>query len=653
MRFHFQKRSQTKRVVWRSMVRCQRLRTIRTLLIGLPLVAVSSNAVAQSSTGAAINAATGQSLADAVSQNEKELIDREVLGAAPAGRSGIGGAGAAGISSFPTGRLRTSDHDGLKPLTDTSFSYRTREASVFGNIVYSVPETVWGGQLKLTGFVGQNQVSLDLKSNGIAILDPNQSGSASNASLIVGGTALWSQKNTYALATLVGTWGQTTLKDSVDDCYQGPPPACNHNRYNFNTTGFIGTVTAGQVFDLGNASAPKLDVRGSVRYTHNDGDRFSNVFGDQQKYWFSSWAGTVGATLFANMSLENNALLRPYIQGYVRQEWGYRSGFDFTLVGQPADTNRQDQAHLYGGVDAGLTYAIGNMTYGAAIYYEASGDERTLGGRVGMSVKLDDALKTERDKRLVLKAAQDKGPLSWSGFYVGLNAGSVWGDARTNTSVACLDTSDVTVAPFINHIDCPFPSSGESAAVGAAGSGKLSDRSFTGGGQAGVNVQAGRLVYGLEVDVQSLKLRGARTGTANDPVNLGNVITVGTAFDTDWLFTARSRFGWTVAPNFLLYGTGGVAATELGARNSISSSVTGAQGAASHTSRVTGWTLGGGAEWALNRNWTLRAEYLYLDFGNVTTNASVSDGTASFPSNLATTVNLTARIARAGVNYKF
>jgi outer membrane immunogenic protein len=171
--------------------------------------------------------------------------------------------------------------------------------------------------------------------------------------------------------------------------------------------------------------------------------------------------------------------------------------------------------------------------------------------------------------------------------------------------------------------------------------------------QAGVNLQTGRLVYGLEVDVESFKLGGARTGTANDPVHVGNVITVGTSFDTDWLFTARSRFGWTVAPNILLYGTGGVAATELGARNSISSSLTGAQGAASHTGRVIGWTLGGGAEWALNRHWTLRAEYLYLDFGNMTTNASVSDGATSFPSNLATTVNLTARIARAGVNYKF
>src|SRR5499425_3960895 len=107
------------RILWRSIVHCQRFQTIRAIVIGLPRAALSSNALAQSSTGAAINAATGQSLADAVSQNEKELIDREVLGAAPAGRGTTGAGGAGGLSSFPTGRLRTSDHDGLTPLTDT------------------------------------------------------------------------------------------------------------------------------------------------------------------------------------------------------------------------------------------------------------------------------------------------------------------------------------------------------------------------------------------------------------------------------------------------------------------------------------------------------------------------------------------------------
>jgi outer membrane immunogenic protein len=119
--------------------------------------------------------------------------------------------------------------------------------------------------------------------------------------------------------------------------------------------------------------------------------------------------------------------------------------------------------------------------------------------------------------------------------------------------------------------------------------------------------------------------------------------------------TARSRIGWAVTPNVLLYGTGGVALTELGVRNSLSSAGTAviAQGTGSASGRVTGWAIGGGAEWALNRHWSVRAEYLYLDFGKVTANAFVVDNAAGFNNNVGTTVDLTAQIARAAVNYRF
>jgi outer membrane immunogenic protein len=446
----------------------------------------------------------------------------------------------------------------------------------------------------------------------------------------------------YALATIIGTWGQTTLKDAIGDCgYTSPPhpTGCNHNRYNFNTTGVMGTATAGKVFDLPWTSGLKLDIRNSVSYIHNDGDTFANVFGDLQRYQFSTWTGTSALTLFANMSLKDNALLRPYLMGYVRQEFAYRNSFDFQESGGGnSGTVREDQDHFYAGVDGGLTYTQGNMTVGAAIYYEASGDERTLGGRIGLSQKLDDAL-----------APKQTGRFNWSGFYVGANAGRVWGDADAHTATTCHDTS----ANVPNGVDCPFATPARFAAIGAAGGGSMSDQGFTGGGQAGVNLQTGSMVFGLEVDLQSFKLGASRSQTVADPIGGLNTITVGTAFNTDWLVTARSRLGWVAAPNLLLYGTGGVALTELGVSNALVST-TGAQGAGSASGSVTGWTIGGGAEWALNRNWSVRAEYLYLDFGKTSANASVLDGGAhNFNNNVATTVDLTAHIARAGVNYKF
>ena len=422
------------------------------------------------------------------------------------------------MSSNPTGRVRTSDHDGLKGSTHYAFS--TNEASTFGNIVITVPGTVLGGQVKFSGLVGRNNVSLDLESNAVKVLEPNQSGSASNDSVLVGGTALWALKSTYALATVVGTWGQTTLKDSVDDCgYPSPPnpTGCNHQRYNFNTAGFIGNLTAGNVFDLGGASGPKLDIRGSLGYTQNKGDSFKNVHGDRQNYTFSTWTGTGAATLFSNLTLQDNALLRPYVQGYVRQEFGYRNSFmavesDNIFLGNFLQT----QAHTYGGVDAGLTYTQGNTTVGAAIYYEASADERTLGGRLGMSQKLDDLVGAAQAKRF-----------NWSGFYVGLNAGAAWGDARASTSMTCID--DPGTVPT-----CPFTQP-QFAAIGAAGTGTLTDRGFTGGAQAGLNMQTGSTIFGLEVDVQSFRLAASRSVTSAVPPD----VTVATSFDTDWLFTAR------------------------------------------------------------------------------------------------------------------
>jgi outer membrane immunogenic protein len=226
-----------------------------------------------------------------------------------------------------------------------------------------------------------------------------------------------------------------------------------------------------------------------------------------------------------------------------------------------------------------------------------------------------------------------------------------WGSAHAGTSAVCNDT-DATPPTGEN---CPF---GPDAlpVLAAAGTGTMSDRGFLGGAQVGVNLQKGSAVFGLEVDVQSFKLAASRSGSRPDPNDAANAITVTTAFDTDWLVTARSRLGWLVSPNALIYATGGVAATDLSVKNSLTSSVSLAEGVGSSNGRAVGWTVGGGAELALGGNWSLRGEYLYLDFGKVTANAQVSDPghpAAGSTNNMASSVDLTAHIVRAGLNYKF
>jgi hypothetical protein len=375
--------------VWRL---AAALGSIGTLLIALFVTIFSSEVLAQSSVGRAANAATGQSLRDAVEQNQKDFIDNEVLG--PSAGGAPGGAGAAlGAGASPTGRLRRSDHDPTKvPFVDeNNYAWSTREASVFGTGVYTMPGTVLGGQLKVSIFGGHNWLSLEMKNGGGNILDTanGQFGKASNESVIVGGTALWAQKNTYVLASVVGLWGETSLSDAIDFC-DTPTPGCHLRRYDYDTSGFIGTLTAGHVFALSaSPTGPMLDLRASGSYTQNIGNTFANFEGDLQKWTFSTWTLTGSATLFSNIPLQNSALLRPYLQGYVRQEIDYRNKLAFNLIAGGSGIVLYDQAHTYGGVDLGLTYTLGNMTLGSAIYYDASADESTLGGRLGISWKLN------------------------------------------------------------------------------------------------------------------------------------------------------------------------------------------------------------------------------------------------------------------------
>ena len=65
-----------------------------------------------------------------------------------------------------------------------------------------------------------------------------------------------------------------------------------------------------------------------------------------------------------------------------------------------------------------------------------------------------------------------------------------------------------------------------------------------------------------------------------------------------------------------------------------------------------GWVIGGGIEYALSDTWSVNAEYLYADFGNI-------DGDSIFPppANPNFThnheVDLTAQIVRAGISYRW
>jgi outer membrane immunogenic protein len=243
-------------------------------------------------------------------------------------------------------------------------------------------------------------------------------------------------------------------------------------------------------------------------------------------------------------------------------------------------------------------------------------------------------------------------PYSWTGFYIGGNAGHSWGDSNTTSAFTCRSP--------IN--DCAYASPASLALFSGAGTGTVSQSRYHGGIQGGFNWQVRNVVLGVEVDLSSFRLRHTRTVAAPIPTGEGgNNFSLTTGVEAKGLFTARGRLGWTIMPTVLLYGTGGLAVTDLTVSNAFgddAASIPGVTenttGASSAIQRKLGWIAGGGAEWVVLGNWTLKVEYLYLHFGSVSTTALVINPSLIFdPNALATTANLRARVARVGLNFRF
>jgi outer membrane immunogenic protein len=251
------------------------------------------------------------------------------------------------------------------------------------------------------------------------------------------------------------------------------------------------------------------------------------------------------------------------------------------------------------------------------------------------------------------KAAINKAPIvapapifNWSGFYVGLNAGYGWG--KSNTASTINDPGAVNFALAVQ----PFFNENMSA--------RLHPHGFIGGGQIGSNWQIGNAVFGLETDFQYFHLEDSKTAFIAPPPNPGSPLLTHTSVSTDWLFTARAR-GGLVFDRTLLYVTGGVAATNLNyAQNNFLSDFGAppptpptSSEAVSLSKTKAGWTTGGGLDFMLSNDWWVRAEYLYVDFGEVSgVGFVVGSATPGTPINHHSG-HLTANMVRVGINYRF
>jgi outer membrane immunogenic protein len=167
---------------------------------------------------------------------------------------------------------------------------------------------------------------------------------------------------------------------------------------------------------------------------------------------------------------------------------------------------------------------------------------------------------------LPLGAAQAKDPIDWTGAYIGVHAGHLWGD---------VDIAEYGLEPTIT--------------------GDVSG--FVGGVLAGYNfpATAGPLIFGVEADWGWSNAEG--TGDAAPDIF---------AYDVDWVAHLRAIGGVPMGNTLMPFAAIGLALADLDV--AYESQIRGGV--------FTGLSLGAGIDVALGPNGVLRAEAIYDIYGN-------------------------------------
>lgn len=222
---------------------------------------------------------------------------------------------------------------------------------------------------------------------------------------------------------------------------------------------------------------------------------------------------------------------------------------------------------------------------------------------------------------------------SWTGGYIGVNAGYGWGKQPT-----ILDWyGDENGNPDDGGNPPSF------ANISSVSSLEIFDSyhydqnlsGFIGGIQAGYNWQFDKIVAGIETDIQGTSLKKSTILSDQDDAKLETRI--------NWLGTTRVRLGYLPTERLLAYITGGLA------YGGVKASLTDYSGFNTSTSKTkAGYALGAGLEYAFADNWTVKGEYLYANLGKISHqvyNDVYSEDIATHKFRMHT--------VRVGLNYKF
>jgi len=238
---------------------------------------------------------------------------------------------------------------------------------------------------------------------------------------------------------------------------------------------------------------------------------------------------------------------------------------------------------------------------------------------------------------------------SWTGFYIGANLGGGWGSR--NVDYTPNDASSAILVFGFPLSSVSFDTSG-----------------IIGGLQLGYNYQFNRnWLVGTETDFDGSGMRGSGSGSSSK--GGGTVWPV--AERVNWFGTVRARLGYLPTSNLLAYVTGGFAYGRVEQSGdlsgpfifqSISAPFTsvncngGTCYAGSSSGVNVGWTLGGGLEYALWQQWTVRAEHLYVSLESWGVTEAALATLSGFPTPSSFNANFgrtNFNVVRFGLNYQF
>jgi outer membrane immunogenic protein len=228
--------------------------------------------------------------------------------------------------------------------------------------------------------------------------------------------------------------------------------------------------------------------------------------------------------------------------------------------------------------------------------------------------------------------AQDE-PSPWSGVYAGALLGGAWGEGSITRTV-----SGGGIPPTDLNL------------INATSVHTKNDAGFSGGGEIGYNFTSSNWLFGAETDFTAVDTNQTTTSTVTSGLNINPpiVYALDERAQTDWMWTIRGRAGYVAGP-WLVYGTAGFALSEIKVSLNFSDNLVPPDVIDNRNSSTrAGWVAGGGIGYALTQNWSVKTEFLYADFGGITTTATSSTGVS-----LNSHADVHPILVRLGIDYRF